>query len=371
MSTAEIGLSVRTTNCLEDRGIFTVNDLLHCTREDLLEHLQLWQQDVGGGVQGLGGDRLLPRRKTGDGGRCVVDFPRNCGDGGAGREGQHGYGGRTFSRAPRRVSLWHAVFAITGRNEAIGGPAHRSSAERARRSSGPCCCCWDAAARSCCCSSSSCPSGASITSLSPRLAKCSTSGSASGAAKMAPCSGPKSRSNTRWAAQPIAIGTTTFINTKSMGAMPAGGRTPRPILDQFALAGTAKDPRYPCWYDPTNPYVAVLVRGYHRWVWWAFTVPASFVVIGAGGLIYTLLQWGKSAEQRAVMAQRAQERDFFGAGGGDPSPYLFVPAGSGHHQQPRHAAQLPSADDQVAGLGPVRRAWCSAWSGTCRCSPPF
>ncbi|OHB75906.1 MAG: DNA-directed RNA polymerase subunit alpha [Planctomycetes bacterium RBG_16_64_10] len=36
MSTAEIGLSVRTTNCLEDRGIFTVSDLLHCTREDLL-----------------------------------------------------------------------------------------------------------------------------------------------------------------------------------------------------------------------------------------------------------------------------------------------------------------------------------------------
>jgi DNA-directed RNA polymerase subunit alpha len=36
MSTAEIGLTVRTTNCLEDRGIFTVNDLLHCTREDLL-----------------------------------------------------------------------------------------------------------------------------------------------------------------------------------------------------------------------------------------------------------------------------------------------------------------------------------------------
>jgi DNA-directed RNA polymerase subunit alpha len=36
MSTAEIGLAVRTTNCLEDRGVFTVNDLLHCTREDLL-----------------------------------------------------------------------------------------------------------------------------------------------------------------------------------------------------------------------------------------------------------------------------------------------------------------------------------------------
>ena len=36
MSTAEIGLSVRTTNCLEERGIFTVADLLNCTREDLL-----------------------------------------------------------------------------------------------------------------------------------------------------------------------------------------------------------------------------------------------------------------------------------------------------------------------------------------------
>ena len=36
MSTAEIGLSVRTTNCLEERGIFTVKDLLNCTPDDLL-----------------------------------------------------------------------------------------------------------------------------------------------------------------------------------------------------------------------------------------------------------------------------------------------------------------------------------------------
>ena len=36
MSTAEIGLSVRTTNCLEERGIFTVQELLNCTRDDLL-----------------------------------------------------------------------------------------------------------------------------------------------------------------------------------------------------------------------------------------------------------------------------------------------------------------------------------------------
>jgi DNA-directed RNA polymerase subunit alpha len=36
MSTAEIGLSVRTTNCLEEKGIFTVEDLLNSTPEHLL-----------------------------------------------------------------------------------------------------------------------------------------------------------------------------------------------------------------------------------------------------------------------------------------------------------------------------------------------
>lgn len=36
LSTAEIGLTVRTTNCLEERGIFTVKDLLNTTREELL-----------------------------------------------------------------------------------------------------------------------------------------------------------------------------------------------------------------------------------------------------------------------------------------------------------------------------------------------
>ena len=36
MSTAEIGLTVRTTNCLEEKGIFTVRDLLNSTPEQLL-----------------------------------------------------------------------------------------------------------------------------------------------------------------------------------------------------------------------------------------------------------------------------------------------------------------------------------------------
>jgi len=36
LSTAEIGLTVRTTNCLEEKGIFTVRDLLRSTPKDLL-----------------------------------------------------------------------------------------------------------------------------------------------------------------------------------------------------------------------------------------------------------------------------------------------------------------------------------------------
>ncbi len=36
LSTAEIGLTVRTTNCLEEKGIFTVRDLLQSTPKELL-----------------------------------------------------------------------------------------------------------------------------------------------------------------------------------------------------------------------------------------------------------------------------------------------------------------------------------------------
>jgi len=65
MSTAEIGLSVRTTNCLEERGIFTVNDLLHCTREDLLSISNFGEktlEEVYQALEGIGFFR--PSRKA-------------------------------------------------------------------------------------------------------------------------------------------------------------------------------------------------------------------------------------------------------------------------------------------------------------------
>jgi DNA-directed RNA polymerase subunit alpha len=36
LSLSEIDLCVRTVNCLEEEGIFTIQDLLNCTPEDLL-----------------------------------------------------------------------------------------------------------------------------------------------------------------------------------------------------------------------------------------------------------------------------------------------------------------------------------------------
>ena len=47
MSTAEIGLTVRTTNCLEERGIFTVQDLLNCTPDDLLAISNFGEKTLG------------------------------------------------------------------------------------------------------------------------------------------------------------------------------------------------------------------------------------------------------------------------------------------------------------------------------------
>ena len=89
-----------------------------------------------------------------------------------------------------------------------------------------------------------------------------------------------------------------------------------------ALKRFEKNKQYPCWYDPARPESAVLVRGYRPWLWWAFTVPGSFVAIGAGGLLYTLVTWGKSAERLGAPGRRAAE----GNGRyGRQRPYPFVP----------------------------------------------
>ena len=69
--------------------------------------------------------------------------------------------------------------------------------------------------------------------------------------------------------------------------------------------------QYPCWYDPRFPENVVLARGYSGWLYVSLLVPISFIVIGAGGLGYTLYHWGTSAERRAALAGQAKQLDPF------------------------------------------------------------
>ena len=65
MSTAEIGLSVRTTNCLEERGIFTVRDLLNCSPADLLSISNFGEktlEEVYGALSDIGFHREVTQR---------------------------------------------------------------------------------------------------------------------------------------------------------------------------------------------------------------------------------------------------------------------------------------------------------------------
>lgn len=90
------------------------------------------------------------------------------------------------------------------------------------------------------------------------------------------------------------------------------------ILDQFAVGQ-----KYPCWYDPEDPKVAVLVRGYSWWFWLLFLVPVSFVVTGGAGLLYAAWTWGKSAERRAAPGSRPAPLP---RGDGWPHPQSEYPA---------------------------------------------
>jgi DNA-directed RNA polymerase subunit alpha len=46
LSLAEIDLDIRTVNCLEERGIFTVRNLLECTPKQLLEIQNLGEKTL-------------------------------------------------------------------------------------------------------------------------------------------------------------------------------------------------------------------------------------------------------------------------------------------------------------------------------------
>lgn len=83
--------------------------------------------------------------------------------------------------------------------------------------------------------------------------------------------------------------------------------------------------QYPCWYNPTDPTQAVLVRGYSGWLYLLLLIPGSFIIIGGGGLLYTLFHWGTSAERRSALQHQAARIDLTGEGMGEHEQYPQIP----------------------------------------------
>lgn len=131
-------------------------------------------------------------------------------------------------------------------------------------------------------------------------------------------------------------------------------------LDRFELYSAGRK-TYPCWYDPANPSVAVLVRDYRFVRWLIFTAPISFIILGIGGLVHVVLYWGKSAERRAMMGRRVGKRDLFGPG---VQAFPTVPPGDDITNSPgtKLKFRLPMANSPgwtVFGM----LAFCIVWNG--------
>ncbi len=94
---------------------------------------------------------------------------------------------------------------------------------------------------------------------------------------------------------------------------------------QAAADRFVKGRKYRCWYDPADPGVVVLVRGYNWWFWLLFVLPVAFILTGGGGLFYTLLHWGKSAERSAALANRTATLPLFDASGKAQNAHPAIP----------------------------------------------
>ncbi len=142
------------------------------------------------------------------------------------------------------------------------------------------------------------------------------------------------------------------------GTYSGGRQDAEAVLARYVAGG-----QYPCWYDPAQPGVAVLVQGYSWWSWLVLIVPLSFVAIGSGGLVYTLLHWGRSAESRAARMRRAP-RDLLRAAGAAETALPGVPDCSDISSSPgtRLAFRLPMSNSPAWVLLGLLLA-CLAWNG--------
>lgn len=143
------------------------------------------------------------------------------------------------------------------------------------------------------------------------------------------------------------------------GEFSAGKDENQASLDMFH-----EGEKHLCWYDPLDPNVVVLVHGYTWLFWLSFLVPGSFLLIGGGGLLYTLLIWGKSAERRAAIVGSSGRLDLFDSSLRSTPEYPFVPHAANITNSPGTtlAYRLPIAAESSWTLV-IWLATCLLWNG--------
>ena len=245
MSTAEIGLSVRTTNCLEERGIFTVSDLLNCTPEDLLAISNFGEktlEEVYKALEGIGFYRKFSGETRPAAGDARPDGPP------------------VPTRCVSATLPWPVTSATTKKNGATGEPAPGPWAASARPSSSP----------SCWCSAAAGILAGHLLAGDPRVAgqsrlrrdhlhRAAEEARREQRATPAPCIGPRSRSSTRSTARPTARTTTSVRTSSGDGATRSdreGGRRGAGAVHRGAevsRAGTIRPiPTWPYWSAATS-----------------------------------------------------------------------------------------------------------------------
>lgn len=117
-------------------------------------------------------------------------------------------------------------------------------------------------------------------------------------------------------------------------SQPAAGTSDR----EAAAAGLAAweiGSAVPVWYDPADPTVVVLERGYNWWMWMlALLLPGALLAFGGSGLARAVRRWGRSEEAVAAAA-------------GIPELLAARPAAAAG---PEHPA-VPPCDDLVNSPG--------------------
>jgi hypothetical protein len=119
---------------------------------------------------------------------------------------------------------------------------------------------------------------------------------------------------------------------------------------------------YPCWYDPMDASNAVLIRGYSWFAWLILVLPLSFIAIGGAGLLYAFLNWGRSAERRSALAQRAAQLDPFDDST-SANKYPYIPGHANLVNSPGTtlAYRLPTASPGLGVVGTL--LLCIFWNG--------